>query len=185
MESLLGKPIYKYNKSAQSQITIHGRTNCCFISSFQIQMKKHFNNFPDLKVLLELLYPNQSNAYTHFANDFPAKWFKLKNYLANKDPSWIEKLDNVLLHICLPHQNNNKCIQLTFIDLNKINTEEVAQGNYQSLEASFSDEYDESKTIISIKQYYNHFEPVDIDFSYDNETVKTLDEVGISEDFFM
>lgn len=117
------------------------------------------------------------------AQDFPAKWFTIKKYLINQNSNWKEKLDNVLLHICLPLKMHNQCVQLTFLDLNTINIDEVASGKYDSLEASFTDDYNPDKTIISIMQYTNHFEPINVDFS--NETKLTdLDELGISESFF-
>jgi len=179
MESLLGKPIYKYYKTSCSQVNVHKWSNCCFISSFQVQMSKHFSDFPDLKTLLDLLYPTQFNAYTHFAYDFPAKWFILRNYLISKDIKWEKLLASVLLQMCLPHKESNRCIQLTFIDLNIIKPDEIARGNYQSLEASFSDDNKHNKTIISIMQYPNHFEPVDVDFNSNVQSVESLDEVGI------
>lgn len=183
MESLLNKSVYTFTKNASSQVFAYARSNCCFISSFQIQMANKFENFPNLKTLLELLYPNESNAYTQFAQDFPAKWFTIKKYLINQNSNWKEKLDNVLLHICLPLKMHNQCVQLTFLDLNTINIDEVASGKYDSLEASFTDDYNPDKTIISIMQYTNHFEPINVDFS--NETKLTdLDELGISESFF-
>ena len=78
MDSLLNKPVYNFTKKSNSQVYAYGRSNCCFISSFQIQMAMKFNDFPSLKELVDLLYPNTTDAYTHFANDFPAKWFKIK-----------------------------------------------------------------------------------------------------------
>lgn len=183
MDSLLNKPVYNFNAQSNSQVFAYGRTNCCFISSFQIQMASKFENFPSLKELLDLLYPNQSNAYTHFAQDFPAKWFEIKSYLINQSSTWESKLANVLLQICLPLKTPNTCVQLTFIDLNKINVGEVSSGNYESLEASFSDDYNPDKTIISIMQYPNHFEPIQVDFSASSE-LADLDQLGISESFF-
>lgn len=183
MDSLLNKPVYNFTTNANSQVFAYGRSNCCFISSFQIQMKKQFDDFPTLKTLIELLYPNESNAYTQFAQDFPAKWFTIKSYLINQNNDWAEKLNNVLLHICLPLKSTNTCVQLTFIDLNMINIGEVADGNYTSLESSFSEEYNSNKTIISIMQYANHFEPINVDFS--SGTILTnLDELAISDSFF-
>jgi hypothetical protein len=183
MESLLNKPVYNFTKNASSQVFAYGRSNCCFISSFQIQMANKFENFPGLKTLLELLYPNQTNAYTQFAQDFPAKWFTIKNYLITQTSKWKEKLDNVLLHICLPLKTPNQCVQLTFLDLNAINVDEVASGKYDSLEASFTDDYNPTKTIISIMQYSNHFEPINVEFSHGTK-LTNLDELGISESFF-
>ena len=183
MESLLNKPVYNFTKNKSSQVYAYGRTNCCFISSFQIQMASKFENFPELKTLLDLLYPNKTNAYTEFAKDFPAKWFIIKKYLINKNSEWKDKLDNVLLHMCLPLKTSNTCVQLTFMDLNVINTNDVASSKYDSLEASFIDDYNPDKTIISIIQYSNHFEPIDVDFSNGSE-LTNLDELGISESFF-
>lgn len=183
MDSLINKPIYNFTKTESSQVFAHGRSNCCFISSFQIQMKKKFPNFPDLKTLLDLLYQDKLDAYTHFAHDFPVKWFQIKTYLINKNLDWIDKLENVLLQVCLPLKNQSKCVQLTFINLNTINIKEVNSGEYKSLEESFSDEYNPEKTIISIIQYSNHFEPIQVDFST-NSNLTSLDELGIDESFF-
>ncbi len=186
MESILGKPVYNCTKLGSSKVNAYGRFNCCFISSFQIQMSKHFADFPDLKTLLNLLYPNETNAYTNFAYDFPTKWFKLKEYLIQTNSHWEDRLNNILLQICLPHKKYfNKCIQLTCIDLNVIKPNQVAKGNYESLEASFSDDPDPTKTIISIEQNYNHFEPINVDFLSGFDRVESLDEIGVSGDFFV
>jgi hypothetical protein len=183
MDSLLNKPVYNFSRNTNSQIYAYGRSNCCFLSSFQIQMKKQFDNFPELKTLLDLLYPNETDAYIHFAQDFPEKWFIIKKYLINQNREWEKKLDNLLLHICFPLKTQNRCVQLTFIDLNVIKIDEIHADNYDSLEASFTDEYNPSKTIISIMQYSNHFEPINIDFSNVSK-LTNLEEIGISESFF-
>lgn len=183
MDSLLNKPVYNFNAQSNSQVFAHGRSNCCFLSSFQIQMANKFDDFPSLKELLDLLYPNTTNAYTHFAHDFPAKWFQIKAYLINKNIKWENKLADVLLQICLPLKKSNQCVQLTFIDLNMINVGEVSLGNYESLEASFSDTYNPGKTIISIMQFSNHFEPIQVDFT-SSDKLTELDQVAISESFF-
>jgi hypothetical protein len=160
MDSLLNKPTYQYVCHNKSIINYDKYTNCCFISSFQIQMKKIYSDFPDLKELLPLLYPNTFNAFTEFAYDFPEKWQKLKKYLINKDTKWIPRL-NIYLQICLPLKENNKCVLLTFIDINKVNPEEVNKCNYKSLMESFSDSIISDK-IIRIIQFPNHFEPFEI-----------------------
>jgi len=183
MDSLLNKPVYNFNVQSNSQVYAHGRTNCCFISSFQIQMASKFKNFPSLKELLGILYPDTTDAYTHFAQDFPAKWFEIKSYLIKQSSEWENKLANVLLHICLPLKKSNQCVQLTYIDLNKINVGEVSAGNYESLEASFSDAYNPDKTIISIMQSTNHFEPIQVDFTNGSQ-LTDLDQLAISESFF-
>ena len=184
MDSLINNPVYTYTSISKSQVNVYGRTNCCFISSFQIQMKKHFNDFPDLETLLNLLYPNQTNAYTHFAYDFPQKWQILKKYLTDQNNIWIDRLDNILLHLCLPLVNNNKCVQVTFIYLNTINSDEINSGEYKSLESSFTNEYDPTKKIISIIQYPNHFEPIDIDFTIINPNLESVDDIGINPTYF-
>ena len=74
-------------------------------------------------------------------------------------------------------------MQLTYIDLNKINVDEVNTGNYESLEASFSDDYNPDKTIISIMQFTNHFEPIQVDFTNGSQ-LNELDQLAISESFF-
>ncbi len=183
MDSLLNKPVYNFTKQTNSQVYAHGRSNCCFISSFQIQMATHFKDFPSLKEILDLLYPNQTDAYTHFAQDFPAKWFKLKAHLIKSNSDWASKLAHVLLHISLPLKTPNTCVQLTFIDLNVINVDEVNSGKYDSLESSFSDKYDPDKTICSIIQYSNHFEPIQINWDTSSE-LTDLEKLGISESFF-
>lgn len=162
MESQLNKPVYNYNITTNSKVYFEGRSNCCFISSFQIQMKKIFNDFPDLNTILNLLYPVQSNAFTHFAYDFPAKWYKLKSYLISQDKKWESRLSKVMLQICLPLTIKNQCVLLSYIDLNIINPDEVNTGNYDSLEKSFSDQALPNYHIISIIQQVNHFEPIDI-----------------------
>lgn len=184
MDSLIDKPVYTYTNITKSQVNAYGKTNCCFISSFQIQMKKHFNDFPDLKTLLNLLYPNQINIYTHFAYEFPQKWHILKKYLSNQNNIWTDRFDNILLHICLPLLIKDKCVQVTFINLNKINSDEINLDNYKSLESSFTNVYDSTKLIISIIQYPNHFEPIDIDFTIKNPNLESVDHIDIDTTFF-
>ena len=184
MDALLNKPVYIFTKSNKSEINSYGKINCCFISSFQIQMKKLFNDFPDLQTLLNLLYPNQSDAYTNFANDFPEKWDILKNYLINQDIKWINRLDDIILQICLPLFTDNKCVSLTFIDLNMINAKEIANRNYRTLQLAFTDNYNKNKKIISIMQYENHFEPINIDFTIMHTHLQSIKEVNITSSFF-
>lgn len=184
MDSLINKPVYTYTNITKSQVNAYGKTNCCFISSFQIQMKNHFNDFPDLKTLLNLLYANQSNAYTHFAYDFPQKWHMLKTYLCNQNNIWADRFDNILLHICLPLAHDNQCVQLAFINLNTINSDEIILGNYASLESSFIDDYNPTKLIISIIQYAHHFEPIDIDFTIIHSNLESTKDICIDPTFF-
>lgn len=176
MESLLTHPIYKYKIQTSSHICYLHWYNCCFISSFQIQMKNLFSDFPNLGELLELLYPDTSDAYTHFITDFPIKWSKLKEYLIMKDPKWSKILSRILLRICLPIDPINKtrlnqCVLLNFIDLNLIDTEEIKKGKYESLEQAMSTEYSNYHIILNIIQFPNHFEPINI-----------IENVGILED---
>lgn len=46
------------------------------------------------------------------------------------------------------------------IDVNKVNGDEVANGNFTTLEAAMSDTVEEGKIPIDIIQLYNHFEPI-------------------------
>lgn len=167
MDSLISHPIYKYTIHTGSHICYLHWYNCCFISSFQIQMRNMFNDFPSLGELLELLYPDKSDAYTHFATDFPIKWFKIKEYLITKDPKWSKILSRVLLRICLPldpinKMKHNQCVLLNFIDLNLIDIEEIKKENYESLELALETEYSDYNIILNIIQFPNHFEPINI-----------------------
>jgi len=162
MDCLLNKPTYKYKITTNSKVSIFNRVNCCFISSFQIQMKKQWNDFLEFEQLLDLLYLDEINAYTNFADDFPVKWNILKKYLISTNLIWESRLNSVVLRICLPLNNDSKCVLLDCIDINIINCQEITDGNYDSLEASFSDTVSDDKVIINIIQLYNHFEPIDI-----------------------
>jgi hypothetical protein len=162
MESVVNNPTYKYQINTNSKVTYNSKTNCCFISSFQIQMKNQWNDFASLDDLINWLYPNTSNAYTHFAYDFPKKWFNLKQICETKNKIWTSRLDNVILGLFLPLIEQNKCVLLTYIDLNQIVPKEVNEGNTQSLEKSFMDKVPEGKVPINIIQLYNHFEPIQI-----------------------
>ena len=162
MESFINKPIYNYILSTKSTVSYSSWYNCCFISSFQIQMKKLYADFPDLDELLNLLYKNNPNAFTHFAYDFPEKWFKLKEYLCSKNSIWAERLDQIILRICIPSTVSNQCVLISFIDINGIVPSEITKGNDESLEKSLSDSVDENKKIIDIVQFRNHFEPIEI-----------------------
>ena len=174
MDSLLNKSVFKYQINTRSKISYNGRTNCCFISSFQSQMKAQWNDFVSLDHLLNWIYPNTTNAYTHFANDFPAKWFKIRKIieLNDKNKIWKSRFDQIVLGIYLPLVNNSSCVVLTFIDLNQIIPDEVSVGNYKSLEKSFSDVLPPGKIPINIIQLLNHFEPIQI-----NEYVGKLEDI--------
>jgi hypothetical protein len=162
METLINKPIYKYTIGSKSQIIYKSWINCCFISSFQIQMKKLYGDFPDLDELLNLLYKNNPNAFTHFAYDFPEKWFQLKEYLCSKNKIWSERLEQIVLRICIPTLIYNQCVLISFIDINRIIPSEIAKGNDESLEKALSNNIDQNKKIIDIIQFRNHFEPINI-----------------------
>ncbi len=170
LDSLLNKPIYRYTINTRSNISAYGYTNCCFISSFHIQMKKHFNDFIDFKQLLKLLYKKPSNAYMNFALDFPKFWVILKTHMESIDVKWKTIFENTILRIVLPLVEtsplvkNQTCVLLAYIDINIINHEQVQSGNYDSLEKSFSynDDDKHGKTIIDIIQFSNHFEPVEL-----------------------
>lgn len=162
MESILNKPTYKYYIHTKSKVTCNNRTNCCFISSFQIQMKQLWDDFASLDDLLNWLYPNTSNAYTHFAYDFPKKWFELKKIMESKNPVWKERMERVVLGMYLPLVINSECVLLTLIDINQIIPNQVSNGNYDSLETSFLDALPDNKISINIIQLYNHFEPIEL-----------------------
>lgn len=178
MESLINKPIYNYTTDTKSKVSYKSWSNCCFISSFQIQMKKLYTDFPDLDELLNLLYKNSSNAFTHFAYDFPEKWFQLKEYLCSKNSIWSERLNQIVLRICIPTSFNYQCVLISFIDLNIVIPLEIAQGNNNSLEKALSDNVDENKKFINIIQYHNHFEPINI-----ISTEGFLKDIGTLSDF--
>jgi hypothetical protein len=163
MESLLNKPTYKYHIDTMSKVTYNDRTNCCFISSFQIQMKKQWDDFVSLDDLLTWFYPNISNAYTHFAYDFPEKWIELKKIMESKNPIWKERMEHVVLGIYLPLTIKSECVLLTLVDPNQIIPSEVRQGKYDSLEKSFLEVVPDNKISINVIQLYNHFEPVELD----------------------
>lgn len=182
MESLLNKPIYKYNCTSRSQIICKSWVNCCFISSFQIQMKKLYEDFPDLNVLLDLLYKNTPNAFTHFAYDFPEKWFKLKEYLCSKNKIWSERLDQIILRICIPTSINNQCVLISFINLNVLIPDQIAQGNNDSLDKALSDEIGQNKKFVDIIQLHNHFEPINIIST--EGVLKDIKDISDFETFF-
>ncbi len=182
MESLINKPIYKYTKSKSSIVNFKNWKNCCFISSFQIQMNELYSDFPNLNDILILLYENTSNAYTHFAYDFPEKWFILKNHLISKNSKWSDILDKIVLRICIPTCVVNECVLISYIDMNLIIPEEIKNGNNDSLERALSDKIPDNKITINIIQQHNHFEPINI-ISQIGE-LKDLQAVSDYETFF-
>jgi hypothetical protein len=147
-------------------------------------MQKYFSDFIDLKSLIELLYPNTNNAYTHFALDFPIKWIIIKKYLFEKDIKWVDKLSNIIVEICLPLIIPNKCVLLTLIDLDKLKPEEIKLGNFNSIKESFLLERPTDKTIISIMQYENHFEPIQIEIPSEKTSLLDIELINMSELFF-
>lgn len=184
MDVLIGNPIFSYIQTDRSKIYAYGRNNCCWISSFQIQMQKYFPDFPNLKTLLELLYPNTNDAYTHFALDFPSKWLTIKKYLTDKNIEWKDKLSNIIIEICLPLVIQDKCVLLTLLDLDKLNPDEIKIENYNSIKESFLLERPINKTIISIMQYENHFEPIQIEISSEKTSLLDIELINMSELFF-
>lgn len=144
-------------------------------------MKSQWDDFPELGNILEELYSDLLNVYTHFAYDFPAKWFKLRKNLESKNQVWKLRLDKVILGIYLPLYNESECVLLTYIDINQIVPIEICEGNYQSLEKSFMNEVPDGKILINIIQLYNHFEPIQI-----NEQVgKLVDSEQIANKHFL
>lgn len=163
MDCLNSKPVYEYTRVNSSSVIYKGYSNCCLISSFEINMKKFYPEFPSLDELLKLLYPNTKNAYTHFALEFPIKWYKLKNHLIEKDSSWKEKLDNVVLRFFTPiNSKKSECVLISVIDINKVNHIQVSQCNYDSLKDAMSDYAPDGKICVDILQLYNHFEPINV-----------------------
>jgi hypothetical protein len=163
MDCLNYKPVYEYTRSTSSTVYYNGYSNCCLISSFQINMKKYFPEFPSLDMLLSLLYPNTKNAYTHFALEFPQKWYKLKQHLISEDISWKEKLDKFVIRFFTPvNSKKSECVLISVIDMNKVNHIEISNCNYDSLKDALTDEIPTGKTPIDILQLYNHFEPINI-----------------------
>ena len=179
MEALVNKPTYKYSINSRSVIIYNDWNNCCFLSSFQIQMKKLYPDFPYLGELLNLLFSDTCNVYTHFAYDFPKKWYQIKEYLISKNLDWLDKLDNIVIRICLPTSIQNQCVLVSYIDLNAIDI--TKEGPYQtkfdnalesftfqghdyinSIEKALSDHVSDDKKVINILQLQNHFEPIDI-----------------------
>jgi hypothetical protein len=164
--NLFNKPIYSYTIPNSSIVTHKTHYNCCFISSFYIQIKKIYNDIPSFDIILNLLYPNMNNAYTHFA-DFPEKYHKLKNHLINTDPIWKSRFDNIVLQIMLPMKKNDESVVLSYIDLN-INKSNITID-------SLLDNVSDDKTIISIIQLHNHFEPVCVKNT--NKLVQNIDDI--------
>lgn len=181
MESLLNKPTFSYHINTRSKINFKGRSNCCFISSFQTQMKKQWDDFASLDELVDWFYPNTTNAYTHFAYDFPEKWIELKKIMETKNPIWKERMEQVVLGIYLPLTIKSECVLLTLVDINQVIPKEVSEGNYDSLEKSFLETVPSGKIPINIIQQYNHFEPVDLDHQTGNLTDT---ELVANKDFF-
>jgi len=144
-------------------------------------MKKHWDDFVSLEELVDWLYPNTTNAYTHFAYDFPEKWIELKKIMESKNPIWKERMEQVVLGMYLPLTIKSECVLLTLIDINQIIPQEVSQENYDSLEKSFLDVVPDNKIPINIIQFYNHFEPVELDKQIGNLTDT---ELVANKDFF-
>jgi len=163
MECLKYKPVHNYSRVDSSKVYYNGYNNCCLISSFQIQMKKIYSDFPSLYEILPIMFSTSKNAYCHFALEFPEKWFILKNHLIKKNNNWEERLDKIVIRFYLPltgKEDKNNCVLLSVIDINKINSKEVSNGNTESLEEAISDYVDKDKITIDILQVYNHFEPI-------------------------
>ena len=163
MDCLKEKTVYEYSQDKTSTVYYNGYTNCCLISSVQVNMKKIYSDFPSLDILLKQLFPNTKNAYIHFAMEFPQKWNKITDYLIKNDISWKEKLDKIVIRFFTPINSPNEkpnCVLISAIDVNKVNGDEVTSGIYTTLEAAMSDTVEEGKIPIDIIQLYNHFEPI-------------------------
>jgi hypothetical protein len=162
MEALLNKPTYKYSINSRSVIIYNDWNNCCFLSSVQIQIKKLYPDFPYLGELLNLLFSNTFNVYTHFAYDFPKKWYQIKQHLISKNLDWLDRLDNIVIRICLPTSIQNQCVLVSFIDLNGIDINKEGDDYINSVEKALTDQVSDDKKVINILQLQNHFEPIDI-----------------------
>ncbi len=163
MDCLKEKTVYEYSQNSRSTVYYNGYSNCCLISSVQINMKKIYSDFPSLDILLKQLFPSTKNAYMHFAMEFPQKWNNLRDFLIKNDVSWKEKLDKIVIRFFTPIKSSDKnsnCVLISVIDVNKVNGDEVASGNYTSLESAMSDIVEKGKIPIDIIQLYNHFEPI-------------------------
>ena len=162
MDALINKPTYKYSINSRSVIIYNDWNNCCFLSSVQIQMKKFYPDFPYLGELLNLLFSDTFNVYTHFAYDFPKKWYQIKEYLISKNLDWLDRLNNIVIRICLPTSIQNQCVLVSFIDLNGIDITKEEDDYINSVEKALSDTISSDKKVINILQLQNHFEPIDI-----------------------
>jgi hypothetical protein len=188
MDALINKPTYKYSINSRSVIVYNHWKNCCFLSSVQIQMKKIYPDFPHLDELLNLLFSNTCNVYTHFAYDFPKKWYQIKEYLISKNLDWLDRLDKIVIRMCLPTSIQNQCVLISFIDLNTIDITKESftfqgQDYINSIEKALTDQVSDDKKVINILQLYNHFEPIDI-INCDGK-LEDLNLVSESESFFI
>jgi hypothetical protein len=162
MDALINKPTYNYSINSRSVIIYNDWNNCCFLSSVQIQMKKIYPDFPYLGELLNLLFSDTYNVYTHFAYDFPKKWYQIKEYLISKNLDWLDRLDNIVIRMCLPTLIQNQCVLISYIDLNAIDITKEKDDYINSVEKALSDTVSSDKKVINILQLQNHFEPIDI-----------------------
>jgi hypothetical protein len=162
MEALINKPTYKYSINSRSVIIYNDWNNCCFLSSVQIQMKKIYPDFPYLGELLNLLFSDTFNVYTHFAYDFPKKWYQIKEYLISKNLDWLDRLNNIVIRICLPTSNENECVLVSYVDLNTIDISLEGYEYTNSIEKALTDQVSDDKKVLNILQQHNHFEPIDI-----------------------
>jgi hypothetical protein len=63
--------------------------------------------------------------------------------------------------------------------LNQIDSDEIAEGKYESLEKALSTEYSDYNIILNIIQFPNHFEPINI-----IETVGVLEDTKLLNGIF-
>lgn len=165
MDCLNNKPVFNYTQTNKSKVIYNNYYNCCLTSSFEINIRKIYPELPSLDVILKMFFPNTDNAYSHFALDFPEKWFILKNYLISKNIGNKEILEKVVLRFFVPiiqTKDEKECVLVSVIDINKINYQEVNKGNYDSLKDALTDEIEDGKISIEILQQENHFEPINI-----------------------
>ena len=164
MEFLLNNPTYQYFTDNNSEINVNEWINCSFISSFQIQMKKKYNDFPTLLEILEKFYSNKKGQYLRLAEDFPLVWNELKKYLIEQDIKWQQIFDNIILRIHLPVFNIDMkvCVLLSYVDMNKININKYNHNIMEAFIESVADTNIENKETIDILQNRQYFEPINI-----------------------
>jgi hypothetical protein len=73
-------------------------------------------------------------------------------------------------------------VLISFIDLNVLIPDQIAQGNNDSLDKALSDVMDQNKKFIDIIQFHNHFEPINIIST--EGVLKDIKDISELETFF-